>query len=295
MNSMDGTGGIACVAPGSRGSAALKAAAGARHAPSTRERAQGLERENRVIPCPTQASPSPTLPSPRPRTCLRCRPRPQAPETAQCTRGPKKPPGWPASSDWRKVASVVGMAMLSMPDRPSAVPDVFFAKRVALLAESGRLESQGETFGACALAGFGFGRRDGRMRHKLTLTPTFQYSPSSMRHVLFICSRNRLRSPTAAGVFAGPHIETDSAGLAPDADCILSAEQLEWADLIFVMEKQHRAKLKQRFAGSLRGKKVVCLDIPDRYQFMQPELVELLHLKVGQYLRQWGTAAKDAT
>lgn len=48
------------------------------------------------------------------------------------------------SSDWRKVASVVGMAMLSMRDRPSGVPDVFFAKRVALLVESEQLESQGD-------------------------------------------------------------------------------------------------------------------------------------------------------
>lgn len=47
------------------------------------------------------------------------------------------------SSDWRKIARVVGLAMLSMPDRPLGVPDIFFAKRVALLVESGRLESQG--------------------------------------------------------------------------------------------------------------------------------------------------------
>ena len=106
-----------------------------------------------------------------------------------------------------------------------------------------------------------------------------------MRRVLFICSRNRLRSPTAESMFAAPDIETDSAGLAPDADCVLSAEQIEWADLIFVMEKQHRAKLRQRFAASLRGKKVVCLDVPDRFQFMQPELVTLLQQKVGPHLR----------
>jgi predicted protein tyrosine phosphatase len=106
-----------------------------------------------------------------------------------------------------------------------------------------------------------------------------------MRRVLFICSRNRLRSPTAESVFAAPGIETDSAGLAPDADCVLSAEQVEWADLIFVMEKQHRAKLKQRFKASLDGKRIVCLDVPDRYEFMQPELVALLQQKVGQHLR----------
>ena len=48
------------------------------------------------------------------------------------------------SDEWRKVARVVGMAMLSMPDRPSGVPDVFFAKRVVLLVESGRLEARGD-------------------------------------------------------------------------------------------------------------------------------------------------------
>ena len=48
------------------------------------------------------------------------------------------------ADDWRKVARVVGMAMLSMPDRPSGVPDVFFAKRVGHLVESGQLESQGD-------------------------------------------------------------------------------------------------------------------------------------------------------
>jgi len=106
-----------------------------------------------------------------------------------------------------------------------------------------------------------------------------------LTRVLFICSRNRLRSPTAEQVFAAPGIETDSAGLASDADCQLSAEQLEWAELIFVMEKQHRVKLQQRFAASLRGKKLVCLDIPDRFEFMQPELIELLQKKVGQHLR----------
>ncbi len=111
-----------------------------------------------------------------------------------------------------------------------------------------------------------------------------------MLRVLFICSRNRLRSPTAEGIFAAPDIETDSAGLASDADCVLSEEQVEWADLIFVMERQHRVKLKKSFAASLQGKRIVCLDVPDRFQYMQPELVELLPRKVGPYLRSGGSA-----
>jgi len=107
-----------------------------------------------------------------------------------------------------------------------------------------------------------------------------------MQRLLFVCSRNRLRSPTAERVFADyPDVETASAGLAPDADEPLSAEHIEAADLIFVMEKGHRAKLNRRFGSRLRGKKVICLDIPDTYQYMQPELVALLKARVERHLR----------
>ena len=107
-----------------------------------------------------------------------------------------------------------------------------------------------------------------------------------MTCVLFICSRNRLRSPTAEQVFARwPGVEADSAGLAPDADVALSAEQVEWADIIFVMEKSHRVKLNVKFKRQLAGKRVVCLDIADDYAFMQAELVALLERKVGRHLK----------
>jgi predicted protein tyrosine phosphatase len=107
-----------------------------------------------------------------------------------------------------------------------------------------------------------------------------------MRRVLFICTQNRLRSPTAEHVFASwPDIATDSAGLGNDADVPLSPEQIAWADVIFVMEKVHRNRLGQRFRRHLNGKRVICLDIPDEYEYMQPELVSLLEAKVGPYLR----------
>ncbi|AOJ31514.1 low molecular weight protein tyrosine phosphatase family protein [Burkholderia metallica] len=106
-----------------------------------------------------------------------------------------------------------------------------------------------------------------------------------MTRALFICSRNRLRSPTAEAVFAAwPDVEADSAGLAPDADTRVSAEQLDWADVVFVMERAHKARLAAQFGAQLRHKKIVCLDIPDRYTYMQPELVTLLERKVGPYL-----------
>lgn len=107
-----------------------------------------------------------------------------------------------------------------------------------------------------------------------------------MKNLLFICSRNKLRSPTAETVFSEwDGIETDSAGLNPDATVLLSSEQIEWADIIFVMESKHKTKLMKTFSKHLKNKKVICLDIPDNYTFMQPELVSLLEEKVGGFLR----------
>jgi predicted protein tyrosine phosphatase len=104
-------------------------------------------------------------------------------------------------------------------------------------------------------------------------------------NILFVCARNRLRSPTAERVFADhPGVETDSAGLAPDADVRLSGDQLQWADLVVVMEKAHRTKLRREYARPLGGTRVVCLDIPDRYDYMQPELVELLQERMRPHL-----------
>ena len=107
-----------------------------------------------------------------------------------------------------------------------------------------------------------------------------------MTNALFICSQNKLRSPTAETVFAKwPGIETDSAGLNNDAETPLTLEQIAWADIIFVMEKTHRTKLSKRFRKYLNGKRVVCLDIPDDYDYMQEELVKLLETRVGKFLR----------
>jgi predicted protein tyrosine phosphatase len=107
-----------------------------------------------------------------------------------------------------------------------------------------------------------------------------------LKRALFVCSQNRLRSPTAEAVFAAwPGVETDSAGLGGDASVPLSTEQIAWANIIFVMEKAHRNRLSMRFKAHLNGKRVICLDIPDDYEYMQPELIKLLEAKVGRFLR----------
>ncbi len=107
------------------------------------------------------------------------------------------------------------------------------------------------------------------------------------KRILFLCSRNRLRSPTAEHVFSGQvGIEAMSAGLDNDADVPCTPELLEWADVVFVMEKARRSKLTIRFKRYLKNARVICLDIPDDYGFMQPELVQLLHARVGRHLRR---------
>ena len=105
------------------------------------------------------------------------------------------------------------------------------------------------------------------------------------RRLLFVCSRNKLRSPTAEQVFSTwEDVEGASAGLAADAETPLTAELVEWADIIFVMENAHRSKLSAMFKRSLNGQRIVCLNVPDRYEFMEPALVSLLTERVPKFL-----------
>ena len=106
-----------------------------------------------------------------------------------------------------------------------------------------------------------------------------------MKKILFLCSQNKLRSPTAEHVFADyPNLQVDSAGLNRGAKIELSEEQVKWADIIFVMERRHRDKLSRNFRSELKNQRVICLSIPDDYVFMDPVLVDLLKFKVAPFL-----------
>jgi predicted protein tyrosine phosphatase len=105
------------------------------------------------------------------------------------------------------------------------------------------------------------------------------------KRLLFLCSQNKLRSPTAEAVFADhPKVEVDSAGLNHDAEVPLSEEQVEWADLILVMEKKHRNRLNRKFGKLLGGKRVVVLNIPDDYDYMDPALIQILKQRCAPYV-----------
>lgn len=106
-----------------------------------------------------------------------------------------------------------------------------------------------------------------------------------MTRLLFVCGRNRWRSPTAEAIFARYEgIETQSAGISKDADTPISAEAIDWADIIFVMEPIHKEKLAKAFGPLLRSKRVCALGIPDDYRFMQPELIALLEERVRRLI-----------
>lgn len=97
------------------------------------------------------------------------------------------------------------------------------------------------------------------------------------RQLLFVCSMNQLRSPTAERMFRDvPGYQARSAGVHDAARVKVTAGLLGWADVIFTMERKHSDRLRERFPAELAGKELVCLDIPDTYQFMDSELIDLL-------------------
>ncbi len=107
-----------------------------------------------------------------------------------------------------------------------------------------------------------------------------------MVRALFVCSQNRLRSPTAEQIFSKfDGVECESAGVHESANVPLDPELISWADIIFVMERSHRNKIAKKFRPWLNGKRVVVLAIPDEYEYMDPGLIRLLELRVTPYLR----------
>ena len=88
-------------------------------------------------------------------------------------------------------------------------------------------------------------------------------------NVLFVCSRNQWRSPTAERIWRRHPV---------------NANDLAWCAVIFVMEEKHKSRLRAQFGRLLEYKIIHVLDIPDEYQFMQPELVEQLELSVASIL-----------
>jgi predicted protein tyrosine phosphatase len=103
--------------------------------------------------------------------------------------------------------------------------------------------------------------------------------------LLFLCFQNRHRSATAERLFSKRgDLEARSAGIGPEALVRVNERMLEWADTIFVMEEDHRRALERAFPDHPALARVVNLDIPDEYAFLDPELVRLLEEKVAEHV-----------
>ena len=106
-----------------------------------------------------------------------------------------------------------------------------------------------------------------------------------IRKLLFVCSRNKLRSLTAEKLFHGVGSwQARSVGTQPGARIVVTEGHVGWADLIFCMEKAHVSQLRRKFPEAMQEKRVVCLHIPDEYEFMQPELIDELRAKVALHI-----------
>jgi predicted protein tyrosine phosphatase len=104
-----------------------------------------------------------------------------------------------------------------------------------------------------------------------------------LSNLLFICSKNQWRSPTAEFLFKGHQLRhARSAGTSDKARVKLNQKLIDWADVVFVMEYKHRDIVKQQFA--LNGKPITVLNIEDDYQFNDPELVEILKAALADWL-----------
>lgn len=104
-------------------------------------------------------------------------------------------------------------------------------------------------------------------------------------NLLFICTLNKWRSLTAEHIFKNVSgLSVRSAGTASNARHSVNSKDIEWADVIFVMEKKHQEHLEEKFGEVVKKKKVVNLNIEDEYEYMDEELVEMLKREVGSYL-----------
>lgn len=104
--------------------------------------------------------------------------------------------------------------------------------------------------------------------------------------VLFLCSRNHWRSPTAEAVYRDdPRVEVSSAGVSSAARRRVTEKLLLWADLILVMEHWQKKRLRDEFNEIYPDLNVAVLDIPDDYEFMDPALIELIRERVEPLIR----------
>src|SRR5476651_781887 len=101
-------------------------------------------------------------------------------------------------------------------------------------------------------------------------------------NILVVCGRNKKRSRTAEFIFKNDdRFNIRSAGLSPKSERKISENDLKWADLVFVMENKQRNKIRDVY-NFMEVPKIEVLNIPDDYEFMNEELVQMLSDRINE-------------
>ena len=104
-------------------------------------------------------------------------------------------------------------------------------------------------------------------------------------NILFVCSQNKRRSLTAEKLFDGINGHcVRSAGTEKNSRIKVTPGLIGWADLIFCFEKKHLRRLREKYSEELSGKRVITLNIPDDFEYMDEELQDILHSYVDEYI-----------
>lgn len=102
--------------------------------------------------------------------------------------------------------------------------------------------------------------------------------------LLFVCSLNKKRSKTAEVIYReDERFEVRSAGVDEQSETPVSSELLAWADHVVVMEGFHRKWLAYHYPGAGVDPKVICLSVPDHYEFMDPELITMIKSRMEEF------------
>ena len=99
-------------------------------------------------------------------------------------------------------------------------------------------------------------------------------------NILVVCGRNKRRSKTAESIFRKEReFKIQSAGLSPKSPSQISETKIIWADAIMVMEDGHKERILSQYRY-LDLPPICVLHIEDEYEFMQPELIEILRERI---------------
>ena len=104
-------------------------------------------------------------------------------------------------------------------------------------------------------------------------------------NILFVCSRNKRRSRTAEKIFSNDQrVYVKSAGFSSKSPVKISEKLVNWADLILLMEYEHSKRLLDLYR-KIDIPKTEVLEIEDRFEYMDKELIEILTEKTNEIIK----------